>query len=41
MVLNLWVATHLVDERPFHWGYLRPSENTVYITIHNMAKLQL
>ena len=36
VVLNLWVNA----EWPFHWGHLRPSENTeIYIMIHNSSKI--
>jgi hypothetical protein len=35
-LLNLWVVTPFVVEKPFHMGYLRPPENTdIYIMIQN------
>jgi hypothetical protein len=40
--LSLWLEVPFQVKRPFHRGHLRPLENTgIYITLHNVAKLQV
>lgn len=42
VVLNLWAATLLGIEWPFHRNHLKQSENPdIYIMLHTVAKLQL